>query len=29
VGADAELLDLLRGAMGHQQGIEIRWARED
>lgn len=29
VGADTELLDLLRGAMGHQQAIEIRWARED
>jgi hypothetical protein len=28
VGADAELLDLLRGALGHQQSIEIRWARE-
>lgn len=29
VGADGELLALLRGAMGHQQGIEVRWERED
>jgi len=28
VGADTELLELLRGAMAHQQSIEIRWARE-
>ncbi len=28
VGADTELLDLLRGALGHQPSIEIRWARE-
>ena len=28
VGADAELLELLRGALGHQPSVEIRWARE-
>jgi hypothetical protein len=27
-GADAELVGLLRGALGEREGIDVRWERE-